>query len=342
MGLESSPFIKACYGRNDGAIPIWIMRQAGRYLPEYQEVRARVSFPELCRSPKLIAEVVRQPVQRFNLDAAILFSDILTILEPMGIPISFPDGGPKIGTPLRRPEDAGNLHDCDPGSDLNFVMAGIHEIKAILPTAPLIGFAGSPFTLFCYLVEGQGSKTFDRAKQFLHQYPDAAHRVIDCLTKNVAEYLAAQVDAGVDAVQIFDSWGGVLSHPDYDAWSAEPIRAILDRLKDKKVPRIVFVNGVAPYVDIVAGLDCEVIGVDYRSELKTIAMQAKGKSVQGNLDPTVLFGSPIEVERRTGDLLSSLDCYDNLVFNLGHGILPETPISSVEAMIKSVRSFRRT
>lgn len=340
MGVKDCAFIKACYGKNDGPIPIWIMRQAGRYLPEYQAVRSKVSFQELCKSPKLIAEVVRQPVERFQLDAAILFSDILTILEPMGTQISFPEGGPVIGSPINTPKDVERLHKCDIKRDLHYVLSGIGEIKKILPGTPLIGFAGSPFTLFCYLVEGKGSKTFDKAKKFIQQYPEAARRLLDLLTESVGEYLGEQVDAGADAVQIFDSWGGILAHDDYRDWSAASIAKILASVKGKKVPRIVFVNNVAPYLDIVSGLDCEVVGVDYRIALSEATAKLAGKSVQGNLDPTVLFATPEYVARRTSTLLSSLLKHNNLIFNLGHGILPETPLDAVEAMITEVRKFR--
>ncbi len=340
MGIKNSPFIKACYGTNDGPIPIWIMRQAGRYLPEYQTVRRAVTFQELCKSPRLIAEVVRQPVERFHLDAAILFSDILTILEPMGVEVSFPDGGPIIGSPIAKPEDVESIHGCHIEHDLHFVLAGIDEIKESLPNTPLIGFAGSPFTLFCYLTEGKGSKTFDKAKKFIQRYPDAAHKLIDLLTDTISEYLCAQVEAGADAIQIFDSWGGILAHDDYREWSAKPVAKILAALKAKEVPRILFVNNVAPYLDILTRLDCEVIGVDYRIELAAAAAKLNGKSLQGNLDPTVLFNTPAQVVERTRTMLNSLKRHNNLIFNLGHGILPETPLESVEAMIAEVRKFR--
>lgn len=340
MGVRDSRFIKACYGRNDGPIPIWIMRQAGRYLPAYQQVRSQVSFQELCRSPRLIAEVVRQPVERFDLDAAILFSDILTLLEPMGMRISFPEGGPLIAQPIERPEDVARVHGCDIRRDLSYVLAGIDEIKKLLPEKPLIGFAGSPFTLFCYLVEGKGSKTFDKAKKFIHQYPEAARQLIDLLADSVGEYLVEQINAGVDAVQVFDSWGGILAHEDYRIWSAEPIARIFAAVKSKNVPRILFLNNVAPYLDIVKEIECEVVGVDYRSELATVAGVLNGKSLQGNLDPTVLFDAPAVVAERTLSVLEGLKQHNNYIFNLGHGILPETPISAVETMIKTVRNFR--
>ncbi|MFQ5500081.1 MAG: uroporphyrinogen decarboxylase family protein, partial [Candidatus Zixiibacteriota bacterium] len=200
MDLKESLFIKACYCRNDGPIPIWIMRQAGRYLPEYRAVREKTSFQELCRSPQLIAEVVRQPVERFGLDASILFSDILTLLEPMGAQVEFPEGGPRILNRIENPDDVYRLKSPDIDSELSFVFDGINRIKQTLPSVPLIGFAGSPFTLACYLIEGGGSKNFDRPKRFLHEHPEAAVHLFDLLTESIARYLLAQVDAGADAI----------------------------------------------------------------------------------------------------------------------------------------------
>ncbi len=341
MGVSDSPFIRACYGKNqEGPIPVWIMRQAGRYLPEYQEVRQQVSFQELCRSPELIAKVVRQPVERFGLDAAILFSDILTMLEPMGAEVSFPEGGPRIAHPIETPEDVERLSTIDPERDLPFVLAGIRRIKDQLPSTPLIGFAGSPFTLSCYLIEGKGSKTFDKVKIFMHRYPEAAVKLLNLLADNVAEYLLAQIEAGAEAIQIFDSWGGILAHDDYERFSAAPINRILTRVADAGVPRIVFINNVAPFFDLVAEYDCEVIGVDYRVNLETAALALPKKAIQGNLDPTILFDTPEMVAKETRRLLERLHRHDNLIFNLGHGILPRTPIEAVETMIKTVRAFR--
>lgn len=340
MGLTDSSFISACYGRNKSTVPVWIMRQAGRYLPEYRAIREKVSFAELCRSPKLIAEVVRQPIERFDLDAAILFSDILTMLEPMGMRVSFPDGGPVLDNPISKPEDIKRLHSFDIESELSFVIDGIREIKKSLPQKPLIGFAGSPFTLACYLIEGRGSKTFSKAKRFLHQYPEAAAELFDLLSDTIAKYLRVQVKAGADAVQVFDSWGGILSADDYSRWSAGPVGAIFKKLKTTAVPRILFVNNIAPYLDIVRDIDCEVVGVDYRIDLARAASALPGKAIQGNLDPAVLFGTPEHVAAGTRQILDSLDNHDNLIFNLGHGILPQTPIESVEAVVNTVHSFR--
>lgn len=340
MGLTNGSFIDACYGRNKGPIPVWIMRQAGRYLPDYQGVRSRVSFQELCRSPDLIAEVAWQPVNRFGFDAAILFSDIMTMLEPMGMKISFPNGGPQVAEPIRTPDDVKRLGRLNPVEDLPFVLEGIKKIKERLPETPLIGFAGAPFTLACYLIEGQGSKTFNQAKQFLHQFPDAAAELFDKLSEALTVYLRAQIEAGADAVQLFESWGGILSHDDFDHWSASQANKIFSGLATYGVPRILFVNGVAPYLDLVRDIECEVIGVDYRMQLKQAADALPNKAVQGNLDPIALFGPTEQVIVRTRKILDSLSDHDRVIFNLGHGILPATPLASVEAVVKTVHSYR--
>ena len=340
MGLSKSTFLDACRGRNKGRIPLWVMRQAGRYLPEYLEVRSKVTFNELCRSPELIAEVVRQPIHRFGFDAAILFSDILTMLDPMGIKFEFPDGGPRIEKPMEIPEDVDQLGELNPEKDMSYVMEGIKKIKEILPETPLIGFVGSPFTLACYLIEGKGSKNFDKAKKFLHQYPEAGQKLLNKLADAEGEYLKAQIAAGADTVQIFQSWDGILSRDDYQRFSFDPVSRILASLKSTNVPRIVFVNNLAPYVDLVAGLDCEVIGVDYRTDLAASMEALPGKSVQGNLDPSVLFGSVDHVKERTLKILDSITDHDRLIFNLGHGIQPKTPIESVATVVETVHNYR--
>jgi uroporphyrinogen decarboxylase len=340
MGVSESSFLNACYGTNRGRIPVWIMRQAGRYLPEYRAVREKVSFEQLCKSPHLIAEVVRQPVQRFGLDAAILFSDILTVLEPMGVKVSFPPGGPTLVNPIEDPDDVKRLQDTDVEKSLAFVADAFSEIRKVLPDTPLIGFCGSPFTLSCYLIEGKGSSSFDKPKRFLHKYPEAAEQLFALLSSVLARYLEMQIKAGADAVQVFDSWGGILSKDDYTHWSARPVNTIFHHIKRYNVPRILFVNNTAPYLDILKDVDCDVVGVDYRSDIAHVAAALPGKAVQGNLDPAVLFGSTENVIKRTVRILDSLSSHDNLIFNLGHGIQPETPIASVDAMVSTVHAYR--
>jgi uroporphyrinogen decarboxylase len=288
----------------------------------------------------MIAEVVRHPIDRFDLDATILFSDILTPLEPMGIKLSFPQGGPVLENPISSPEDVKRLGDFNVEKELSFVLDGIREIKRSLPEKPLIGFAGSPFTLACYLIEGQGSKNYNRAKRFIHQHTEAAAELINLLSEMVWKYLKAQIEAGADAVQIFDSWGGILSSEDYLRWSALPAGDIFERLESLGKPRILYVNNVAPYLDIIRDIPCEVIGVDYRFDLAKAAAALPGKSIQGNLDPAALFGSPKSVVASARRILDSFENQDHLIFNLGHGILPETPIESVTALVETVRKYR--
>jgi len=341
VGLNNSNFINACYGKNDGQIPIWIMRQAGRYLPEYLEIRSKVTFNELCRTPDLIAEVVRQPIARFGLDAAILFSDILTMLDPMGIKFEFPDGGPKIEDPIETPDDIDRLSNFDIEKKLHFVFDGIKKIKEILPNTPLIGFCGSPFTLACYLIEGKGSKTFDKAKKFLHVYPEASEKLFDLLSQVIGRYLSAQVNAGANAVQLFQSWDGILSNSDYERWSRSPAQKIFETVKSKNVPRILFVNNVSPYLDIVKDIDCEVIGVDYRINLKDAMDKLPNKAIQGNLDPSVLFGGTEHTIHKAKEILDTIKDNNRLIFNLGHGIQPKAPVESVKALVDYVHEYRK-
>jgi len=340
VGVADSSFIKACYGKNDGRIPIWVMRQAGRYLADYRAIREKVSFLELCRTPDLIAEVVRQPVQMFGLDAGILFSDILIILEPMGAKVTFPESGPQLAAPIQRPEDVDRLTDFDIRTELPYVFDGIRAIKKLLPDTPLIGFAGSPFTIACYLIEGKGSKNFETVKEYIHRHPQAAERMFELVTDITARYLDAQIEAGAEAVQLFDSWGGILSRDDYRDWSLRWTERIFAKVKSRNVPRILFVNNLAPYLDLVAGLDCEVVGVDYRMDLRTAADALPGKTVQGNLEPGVLFGPAEQIVERTRRILDSLDNHDRLIFNLGHGIRPTTPPDAVRTLVETVHAYR--
>jgi uroporphyrinogen decarboxylase len=252
----------------------------------------------------------------------------------------FPEGGPRASHRIDRPEDIDRLHDMDPKTDLGFVLEGIRRIKQQLPETPLIGFVGSPFTLACYMIEGMGSKSFDGARRFLHEHPEPSERLFELLVDNIASYLNAQIAAGAEAVQIFDSWGGMLSQEGYRRWSAAPIQEIFRRIEAGGVPRILFVNNVAPYLDLVRDIDCEVVGVDFRTDLARAAAALPGKAVQGNLDPSVLFADRKTVTAETERILNCLDNHDRLIFNLGHGIQPETPLESVEALVETVHNYR--
>lgn len=339
--VKQGSFLAACRGENSGRLPLWVMRQAGRYLPEYQAVREKVSFLELCRSPELVAEVTEQPVRRFGFDAAILFSDILPILEGFGLTLTFPGGGPKIHPQIRTPDDVKKLNEYDVVNKLAFVYAGVREIKKRMPDTPLIGFAGSPWTLACYAVEGSGSANFNSAKEFINRYPGAGRRLLDMITDATSIYLTEQIKAGVDAIQIFDSWGGVLAHDDYRDWSLKYISRIFEAVKGAGVPRILFVNNLAPYIDLVRDIECEVVSVDYRMKLSAAETALPGKALQGNFDPTALFAPADTVAKRVTAMLESVTDLDRLIVNLGHGILPHTPLESVSALVETVHSFRR-
>ncbi len=340
MNETGSRFLAACRQCNQGTLPIWIMRQAGRYLPDYRELRSRVSFQDLCRSPELIAEVVRSPVERFGFDAAILFSDILTMLEPMGADVIFPKGGPKINNPLRTAADVAGLRGIDPQQDLGFVLDGIREIKTMLPQVPLIGFAGSPFTLSCYLIEGGGSKAFYRARQFLYEERDAAESLFALLVESLNSYLQAQIDAGAETIQIFESWGGILSHEEFSRWVADPLTRVFESLANTGVPRMLFVNNVAPYLDLVRKIPCEVVSVDHRLPLRTAMNALPDKAIQGNLDPSALFADPETLGNRIENMLDSVTDYHRLIVSLGHGIQPETPLESVTTLVERVHGYR--
>lgn len=339
--IEQSSFLAACRAGNSGKLPLWVMRQAGRYLPEYQAVREKVSFMELCRSPKLMAEVTEQPVRRFGFDAAIMFSDILPILEGFGLELSFPGGGPKLVPQLGDPREVEKLTEYDVAGKLAFVYDGVREIKKRMPDIPLIGFAGSPWTLACYAIEGGSSPNFNSARKFIHRYPGAARKLLEMITEATSIYLAGQIKAGVDAIQIFDSCAGVLAHDDYRNWSLKYTARIFDSLTNTGVPRILFVNNLAPYVGLIRDVDCEVVGVDYRMKLSEAEASLPGKALQGNFDPTALFAPPETVAARVTTMLESIKDHSRLIVNLGHGILPQTPLESVSALVETVHSFNR-
>ena len=334
-------FINAAYGKPHRRVPIWIMRQAGRYLPEYRAVREKVSFARLCRSPELIARVTRQPIDIFGMDAAILFSDILLPLEPMGIKIDYEEGGPVLSPLVRNPDDLGQFEWYDPSDGMDYVLAGIRETKKHLgDAAPLIGFCGSPFTLACYMIEGGGSWRFAEIKKFLYNFPEESTRLLSYLAELSGRYLKAQIDAGVDAVQVFDSWGGILPPDLYREFSLVYIQTIFDFCKTENIPRILYLNNSAPYLKLLSNIDCEVISVDWRTDLTDAMAILEGKTIQGNLDPHALLGPTGSLVQHAVRILETTAGKDNFIFNLGHGILPQTPVENVKMLVDTVHSFR--
>ncbi len=342
-------FLRACRREPVPRTPIWMMRQAGRYLPAYRAVRAKSSFLELCRTPELACEVTLQPIDEFGFDAAILFSDILITLPPMGVDVAFPDAGPKIGEPVRTQAAIDKLHIPDPNDELPYVMEAIRQIKrGLADRVPLIGFAGAPLTMLTYAVEGGGSKDYPHTKKLLYGAPAAAHALLDKLARTCAVYLEAQIAAGVDCVQIFDSWGGIVSPGDFREYPLRYAKQVIAELRASRafaanpVPIIYFVNGCAPYLEDYRTSGADVLGVDWRVGIDEVRRRVgDGVALQGNLDPGALFASPAEIRARVSDILERAGKTGH-IFNLGHGVLPETDPEHVRAMVTAVRELSAT
>ena len=331
----SSPFLAACRRQPVTHTPVWIMRQAGRYLPEYRKIREKADFLTLTKTPELAAEVTMQPIRRFGMDAAILFSDIMTPLEGMGVDIEFCPG-PVIAEPVRSAAAVDRLRPIDPEESVPYVQETIRILRQEL-TVPLIGFAGAPFTLFCYLVEGGGSKTFSRAKALLMREPATATRLLDILGETVARCLEAQAAAGAQALMLFDSWAGLLTPEDYRSYAMPAVRSILARLKRLDVPLIYFPNQGATLLEDVATLPADVVGIDWRTPLgRARAILGSGIAVQGNLDPTALFAPSGELERRVDQVLDAAGNAPGHIFNLGHGIDRRTDPDAVARLVDRV------
>ncbi len=318
------------------------MRQAGRYLPEYREVRSEVDFVTLCKTPELAARVTLQPIDRFGFDAAILFSDILVLAEPMGFEIAF-NPGPQLDEPARDAARIDRIPDADPREALGYVYETIRILRRELAgRAPLIGFAAAPFTLYAYLVEGGGSKSFDHAKELFFADPGAAHRLLDKIARATETHLAAQIDAGAQAVQLFDSWAGLLGPELYDELALRYVRPLVASLRALNVPVIYFALNAAHLSESVARSGADVIGVDWRTPLDRAARRLGGRfCLQGNLDPCALFAPEEELRRQTAAVLAAGSGLPGHVFNLGHGILPRTPIPAVETVVETVRNATR-
>ncbi len=320
-----------------------MMRQAGRYLPEYREVRRRSDFMTMCRTPELAAEVTLQPVRRFGFDAAVIFSDIMIPLEPLGFGVFFDERGPRISRPVRSPGDVPAHVPDDFAERVAFVYRSIEMVRDALPAeVPVIGFAGAPFTLASYLIEGGGSKSFAATKTFFYHHPEAAHRLLGLLADTAARHLHHQVQAGARAVQLFDSWAGVLNEAEYRIWAFPYIQKVLKELADQNVPRICFTLNAAHLYDTLAELDAEVLGIDWRTPMgQAFDLLGNRFALQGNLDPTVLLGRPEQVIAETRKVLAGVAGRAGHIMNLGHGVLPQTPIANVEAFVQAVRDFKR-
>jgi len=341
-------FLRACRREPVERSPVWMMRQAGRYLPSYRAIRAQHTFLEMCRTPALACEVTLQPIDLIGFDAAILFSDILITLPAMGIDVTFPEKGPQIARPVRDRASIDALAVPDPTDRLGFVLDAVRQIRDGLgDRVPLIGFAGAPFTMATYLVEGGGSKDYAHTRALLFGSPADAHALLDKLARTCATFLEAQVAAGAQAVQIFDSWAGILSPQDFREVALRYARQVIDLLrasptwKTGGVPIIYFANGCAPYLDDYASCGADVLGVDWRVDLGAVrARVGDGVALQGNLDPGALFLPPDQIRARVHAILDRAGPTGH-VFNLGHGVLPETNPAHVQAMVDAVKDHRR-
>jgi uroporphyrinogen decarboxylase len=330
-------FLRACRGETTERAPLWMMRQAGRYLPEYRDVRKGVSFLELCKTPKLAAEVTVQPIRRFGFDAAILFSDLLVPLEAMGLAVEFTDEGPRLPAPIRTPADLSRVSRFDPAARTGFVMETIAAVRRELDGTPLIGFAGAPFTVATYAIEGKTSKSFAETKSFFYRHPAEARRLLATIGEATRDYLVAQVKAGAQAVQLFDSWVGVLSAEDFETFALPPTMALVAALRETGVPVIYFGNGAGAILERVARVGADVYGLDWRVPLDEARARLGGApAVQGNLDPAVLLGPIAEIERRAREVVRQGGKRGH-IFNLGHGITPDVPLEAVTALVAAVR-----
>ncbi len=345
--LQNDLLLRALLREHTPRRPIWLMRQAGRYLPEYRATRARVgNFMGMCTNPQIACEVTLQPIDRYPLDAAILFSDILTIPHAMNLGLEFEAGeGPRFERPVRTAADIAKIGVPDPAQELRYVIDAVALIRRELDgRVPLIGFAGSPWTVATYMVEGGGSKTFGQIKRMMYEAPRELHRLLELLAKATILYLNAQIAAGAQAVMLFDTWGGVLTPAQYEEFSlrymAEVVDALTRKAEGRRVPNIVFTKGGGAWLSKIAAIGCDAVGVDWTTDLAAARLAVDGRvALQGNLDPAALFASPDTLRSETLRVLRSFGAADGHVFNLGHGITPDVDPERVAVLVDTVRSY---
>lgn len=338
--LKNDLFLRACKRLPVERTPVWVMRQAGRYLPEYRAVRKKADFLTMCKTPELAAEVTLQPVDLIGVDAAIIFSDILVIPEAMGMHLEMHEGrGPVFPNPIRNEADAKNLKEIDPSIDLKYVLDAVALTKKELnQRVPLIGFSGSPWTLLSYMVEGQGSKNFSNVKNLIYSHPELAHNLLDKLARAVSRYLNAKIEAGVDAVQIFDTWGGILSQNDFEMFSLRYIEKIISEIRQNNIPVIVFAKGVHFSFNRLATSGADVIGLDWSMEIGDIRKEIGDQvALQGNMDPTILYADHERIREEAARILQSFGNGSGHIFNLGHGILPDIQPENLKALVRFVK-----
>lgn len=341
MKLENDLILRAARGEETERVPVWLMRQAGRILPEYRAVRAQLSgFKELVETPELACEVTLQPVDLLGVDAAIIFSDILVIPEAMGLTYQMIKGkGPYFENRIRSRADLSQIHKADVGADLKYVTDAISLTKKELNgRVPLLGFAGAPWTILAYMVEGSGSKTFSEARKMLYQQPDLAHELLQMITDSTIEYLKAQVEAGADMIQLFDSWAGILSPALYKDFSFPYLQQICDAISE--VPKTVFAKGAWFALEDFGQLNCNTIGLDWNTHPEMArALYQNTKTLQGNLDPTLLYASEDKIVEETKNMLNRFG-RQRYIANLGHGVYPDTDPEKVKVFIEAVKTHQ--
>ncbi|ANQ48279.1 uroporphyrinogen decarboxylase [Flammeovirga sp. MY04] len=331
--------LRTARGEKTERTPVWLMRQAGRILPEYRAVRSSVSgFVELCQTPELACEVTIQPVDLLGVDAAIIFSDILVIPEAMGLPYEMVEKrGPFFPNTVQTEKDLDKIRVADVQSDLGYVLDAIKLTKKELnDRVPLIGFAGAPFTIFCYMIEGQGSKTFSKAKKMFYTQPEFSHKLLQMITDSTIAYLKAQIEAGADMIQIFDSWAGILSPEQYDIFAMPYINQICDAITE--VPKTVFAKGAYFAREAIGKSNCNTVGLDWNMDVAESRKLVNGKVLQGNLDPCALYGSDKDVEKATIKMLDTFGP-DHHIANLGHGVYPDIDPEKVKVFINTVKEY---
>lgn len=338
-------FLRACRRETVERTPVWMMRQAGRYLPEYRAIRAKTDFLTLCKTPELAAEVSIQPVDILGVDACIIFSDILVVPEAMGMELVVEEnkGGPRFPNPLRSKADIDKLQAPDPTSKLRFVLDAVRLTRQSLNgRVPLIGFSGSPWTLATYMIEGSASKNFRYIKELIYSDPKTAHALLDKVARTVAAYLNAKIEAGAQAVQIFDTWGGILPPDEFKEFSLRYIEQVLQLLKRNGAPVIVFCKDCGHSLEAIADLKPDVVGLDWTVDIgKARMMVGSYVALQGNLDPTVLYAPPEKIRSAVGKILETYGKGPGHIFNLGHGILPDVPVEHAKAMIQAVQELSK-
>lgn len=347
--LKNDRFLRALFKQPVDRTPIWIMRQAGRYLPEYRAIREKAGdFMTLCSTPDLACEVTLQPLKRFELDAAILFSDILTVPDAMGLGLYFEEGeGPKFKNPIRTEQQIKNLPNPDPEDELKYVMDAVRTIRQELDgSVPLIGFSGSPWTLATYMIEGGSSKTFSKSKAMLFEQPKLAHMLLGKIANSVAAYLNAQIAAGAQAVMIFDTWGGNLSPDMYKEFSLHYMTEIISKLtreKDgEKIPVILFTKGGGQWLDDLANSGCDALGLDWTTDIAQARQQVGDRvALQGNMDPATLYASPATIKEQAGKILKAYGNGNGHIFNLGHGVTPDVNPDHVAALVDAVHELSK-